>query len=165
MDPERLRLTSEDRSHLVAYLDGELPEELSRALAVKLSHSPSARHEVESYQKTWELLAKLPMPKAGGEFTSSTVTLATGSATLDDRISRAAQSVFGQAGRLLVLGLTVAVMAGAGYVAARWLWPDPTDTLARDLSIAENLKGYRAVGRIEFLKELDESPEFARLAP
>jgi hypothetical protein len=39
----------------------------------------------------------------------------------------------------LILGV---VGLGFGYVATRWLWPDPSARLARDLSLAENLSEY-----------------------
>jgi hypothetical protein len=46
-------------------------------------------------------------------------------------------------------------------VATRWLWPDPTSRLVRDLSLAEHLDEYRDVGSFEFLHLLDEIPDLA----
>ncbi len=54
--PEQLRLTPDERADLVAYIDGELPETHSQAISTKLTHSATARREVEMLQKTWEML-------------------------------------------------------------------------------------------------------------
>ena len=50
------------RANLVAYIDGELPDATSRVLSTKLTHSATARQEVEILKKTWELLGHLPLP-------------------------------------------------------------------------------------------------------
>ena len=60
--PEQLRLTPDERADLVAYIDGELPEGVSRSLATKLTNSATGRREVEMLRKTWELLGHLPVP-------------------------------------------------------------------------------------------------------
>jgi hypothetical protein len=49
---------------------------------------------------------------------------------------------------------------GVGMAITRWAWPNPTDRLARNLSIAEHLDEYRSVGDYQFLQELANSPEF-----
>ena len=64
--PEQLRLTPDERADLVAYVDGELPETHARSIATKLTHSATARREVEMLQKTWELLDYLPRPEVTG---------------------------------------------------------------------------------------------------
>ena len=53
--PEQLRLTPDERADLVAYIDGELPEVVARAVETKLTYSATARREVEMLKKTWEL--------------------------------------------------------------------------------------------------------------
>ncbi len=68
--PEQQRLTPAERSNLVAYLDGELNEAESRAIATKLTKSATARREIEGLEKTWELLELLPRPKASEDFTA-----------------------------------------------------------------------------------------------
>ena len=71
---EQQRLSPAERANLVAYLDRELNEAESRAIATKLSLSPTARREVEALEKTWELLEQLPRPKASEDFTERTLT-------------------------------------------------------------------------------------------
>src|SRR5438132_6848028 len=72
--PEQLRLTPDERADLVAYIDGELPEVVARAIATKLTHSATARREVEMLKQSWELLGHLPLPQVGAEFSERTVT-------------------------------------------------------------------------------------------
>jgi anti-sigma factor RsiW len=163
--PEQLRLSPDERDNLVAYVDGELPESVSRAIATKLTHSETARREVEMLKRTWELLGHLAMPQVAGEFSQRTVTQIL---QLESK-SRAWDSWVGTwAGRAasivayLVLG-TLAV--GGGYAAARWLWPDPSARLARELSLAENLDAYLEIGTFDFLSQLADSPEFGSELP
>jgi len=162
MEPDRQRLSAAERSNLVAYLDGELEEPLRHALASKLTLSPSARREVDVLQQTWSMLDFLAKPAAPPDLTSRTLTLATGVATLDERLTLAASRIGRLVGRWLVCGLAASLLFLLGSAAVRWMWPDPTARLARDLSLAEHLDEYRAVGSFEFLKQLDESADFAR---
>ena len=63
MAAETQRLSDQERANLVAYLDGELNQAESHALNTKLVQSVTGRREVESLQKTWELLDFLPKPE------------------------------------------------------------------------------------------------------
>src|SRR5262245_32447228 len=159
-EPEQLRLTPDERADLVAYVDGELPEVTTRAIATKLTQSATARREVEMLQKTWELLGHLPMPQVDAQFSERTIThirrLELKAPGWDPRVkSWAVRSTHA----ILYLVLCL-VGLGLGYVATRWLWPDPAARLARDLSLAEHLHEYQEVGSFEFLSQLVASPEF-----
>ena len=67
-------MTPAERADLVAYLDGELDDAQSRAIATKLTHSTTARREIEALEKTWELLEYLPRAQAPEDFTARTLT-------------------------------------------------------------------------------------------
>ena len=69
-----LRLSAEQREDLVAYLDGELPDQKAQLIDQVLARSEVARHEVEALARTWEMLDVLPTPKAPPEFTERTMT-------------------------------------------------------------------------------------------
>jgi anti-sigma factor RsiW len=159
MAQDAQRLTSEERANLVAYLDGELPEPEAQVIASKLTSSPSARHEVDSLKRTWELLDHLPRPEVPADFTTRTLHEAMeATAPVGDGLRRAAVGL----GRILagILALTVvAASCAAGYAATRWIWPDPAARLVRDLSLAERLDAYRAVGSIDLLRQLDNLSE------
>jgi anti-sigma factor RsiW len=161
MAPEPQRLTTADRSNLVAYLDGELPEAEARQIATRLAGSISGRREAEAFQRTWDLLDHLPRPQPSAEFASRTLTLATAEAAPEDRLARLVGPAVRRAAQGTALGLAALAVGLIAYAAVRWAWPDPTARLARDLTIAENLDAYLEVGTMEFLQQLDDSPEFA----
>jgi anti-sigma factor RsiW len=161
MVPDQQRLTPEDRSNLVAYLDGELNDVQARAMATKLTQSVTARREADALRKTWELLDLLPRPKVSEDFTARTLTMATQGIVPGDRMATAASAV----ARRVLVGLACAAVSALLFVLTFFLalrvWPNPTARLARDLPIAESLDEYRDVGSLEFLELLDNSAEFA----
>lgn len=158
MVPDQQRLSIDERANLVAYLDGELNDPQSRAIATKLTQSLTARKEVEALQKTWELLDFLPKPKASDDFAARTLSVATRQA--DDRIASAASNLARRAGIGLALAAVSSLLFVAGYFLTLRVWPNPSARLARDLPIAESLDEYRDAGSFDFLEQLDQSPDF-----
>ena len=157
---DQQRLTPDERSNLVAYLDGELAEPESRLIAIKLPHSPTARHELETLQKTWELLDFLKLPTARDDFSERTFTEIRKLDIASPTWSPAAGAWGAVASRIaLALTLTAAGL-GLGYFITRELVPDPTARVAANLSVAEHLDEYLQVGSFEFLSKLADSPEF-----
>jgi hypothetical protein len=163
--PEQLRLTPDERADLVAYIDGELPDAASRALSTKLTQSATARREVEVLKKTWELLGHLPLPDVDPGFAERTITeirrLELKSPAWESSV-KSATTWAGLAATYILLG---GLALGIGYAATRWLWPDPSSRLARDLSLFEHLDEYLEVGSFEFLNELADAPEFRPATP
>jgi hypothetical protein len=151
-------LSDDERAQLVAYLDGELPEQTARNLEARINRDPAARAEAESLRKTWELLDHLPRPEPSPSFTHRTV----------ERLSalRPAQARAGGRWRwwLGVSGWAAAmILCGvAGYAAMMRFYPrEPSiEDLARDLRIVENLKSLEAADDIEFLRLLDQPDQF-----
>ena len=133
----------------------------SRAIATKLTHSATARREVEVLQKTWELLDYLPRPRASEDLTTRTLTEVQQLASRGGRFESAAKQAAGRAMRvgLWVLGSCLACLLG--FAIMHWIWPNPTAKLARDLPIAEHLDEYRDVQTFDFLDQLANSPEFS----
>jgi anti-sigma factor RsiW len=158
--PEQLRLTPDERAELVAYIDGELPEGIARAISTKVTQSATARREVEMLKKTWELLDHLPRAQLSTEFSEKTLATIRRLEVPDTTW----QPALATWSRRLAVGFTYllmgAVAAGAGYALSRWAWPDPTIRLVRDLTLAEHLDEFEEAGTIEFLGQLAESPEF-----
>lgn len=162
--PEQ-RLSPEERANLVAYIDGELTDQESRNIATKLTQSATARQEVESLKKTWELLDHLDRPAASLEFPDRTLTSIRaielrGSAWNDRARSWASRG----ASLALVLGVAAASLM-LGFALTRWAWPDPDARLARDLSLAEHLEEYQEVESPAFLDELVKSKLFDASSP
>jgi anti-sigma factor RsiW len=159
--PEQLRLTPDERANLVAYIDGELPDAASRVLSTKLTHSATARQEVEVLKKTWELLGHLPFPAVDAQFSERTITeirrIELKSPAWESSV-KALSSWAAQIVAYLVLG---GMAVGVGYAATHWLWPDPSARLARELSLAEHLEEYLEVESFDLLQELADLPEFS----
>ncbi len=161
--PEQLRLTPDERADLVAYVDGELPETHSRMMATKLTHSATARREVEMLQKTWEMLDHLPRPQAGEQFSEKTISHIRRLELKEHAWEPAVAAWSARLARVMVYILLGAISAGAGFAVTQSVWPDPTKRLVQDLTLAEHLDEYLEVGSFEFLKELAESNEFGSL--
>lgn len=157
---EQQRLSPVERANLVAYLDGELNEAESRAIATKLSLSPTARREVDALEQTWELLEQLPRVKAPENFTERTLTEVRKVEEVGGRIENAVLANVSRVARAAVWVGISTLAFGLGYALTQWVWPNPTARLASDLSVAEHLDEYRDVGDFEFLKELANSPQF-----
>lgn len=163
MASEAQRLTAGERANLVAYLDGELTELESRALAAKVALSPTIRHEVTALEQTWSLLDELPRPQATEEFTARTVSLAITQPAVEDQLANLADRTVRHVVRIAAMGIAaLAVLLGARFATA-WIWPDRTAQLAAELPLAENWRAYQEVGSLEFLRALDESPQFQAL--
>jgi anti-sigma factor RsiW len=159
--PEQLRLTPDERADLVAYVDGELPESTSRALATKLTQSATARREVEMLKKTWELLGHLPLPEVDRQFSERTLTEIRRLDLKSPVWESSVRTWLNRAIQLAIYVVLAALGVGLGYGATRWLWPDQSARLARDLSLAEHLDEYLEVGSFDFLTELADTPEFS----
>jgi anti-sigma factor RsiW len=160
MATEPQRLNDSERANLVAYLDGELNEAESRALGTKLTQSVTARREIESLQKTWELLDFLPRPEASDSLTTRTLVQVVDFDARGGRLADLVARLGRVSARAIVVAASALLTLALGYAATRWIWPDPSARLIRDLPIAEHLEEYRQAGSFEFLELLDQSPLF-----
>jgi anti-sigma factor RsiW len=159
--PDQQRLTPAERANLVAYLDGELNDAESQAIATKLTKSATARREIEALERTWELLEFLPRPKASEEFTARTLSEVNQLSVAGDQLESAVRRTLVKTGQVVAWVLVSFLAIVIGFAVMRWAWPNPTARLARDLSIAEHLDEYRDVGSMEFLDGLALTPEFS----
>ena len=159
------RLTPDQRTNLVAYLDGELSEKESKGIEEVLATSPVARNQVETLSRTWKLLDYLPQIKASQEFTERTVSLA--KVEVATRLPLSEQPWFEQTRRSMIaaswlLGLTLMSLLGF-TITNSWIH-DPSAQLVKELPVVENVEIYREIGTVKFLEELkrsnlfDESP-------
>ena len=174
-DGERRRPVTE----LVAYLDGELDPKAAEEVEARLSLDAKARAEVESLKRAWDLLDFLPRPEPSNTFTTRTLERIeplkgpSASATISTLASLrpAAALATATSGRRRIsgwAGWAAAIVAAGlvGYFARRpahdAIFPSAernNDALiVADMRLLENLRLYRHVDDMEFLKELD-TPE------
>lgn len=160
MAQDQLRLSPADRANLVAYLDGELNDAESRAIATKLTNSATARRELEMLEKTWALLDQLPRPKASEQLTERTLTGMRQIAGQGGRIETAFRTTARRVAQIAAALLLSLLACLGGFSLTYWVWPNPTARLVRDLPLIEHFEEYRDVETFEFLDALAESPEF-----
>jgi hypothetical protein len=148
------RLTTDQRDHLTAYLDGELDEDMTRQIETVLAQSTVARNDVEVLAKTYELLDLLPRPKASGEFTEKTLATAKlGEVRRDPR-----QTMWYRQGRRIIRWASWTALlftaACVSYSVARYRAPHKDDLLLDNLDVIRQLDDYEKAGSFEFLDTL-----------
>jgi anti-sigma factor RsiW len=155
------RLTTDQRSNLVAYLDGELPEPATKEIDQVLTKSPAVRHDVEMLARTWDLLDELPRLSSGEDFTARTLAVVKNEEAPKPLLppswtERLKSQQLRRGGIVAIWLAALGASAFAGYtVTSNWI-PDPSEDLLRNLAIVEKLDLYRNVESIDFLTKLDE---------
>jgi anti-sigma factor RsiW len=166
-------------TELVAYLDGELDPKAAEEVEARLSLDAKARAEVESLKRAWDLLDFLPRPEPSSTFTTRTLerieplkgpgASATISTLASSRPSTAVATVTSGRRRIWRWAGWAAAVVAAGLVGyfARGpvrdaIFPSAERNndaqIVADMRLLENLRLYRHVDDMEFLKELD-TPE------
>jgi anti-sigma factor RsiW len=151
---------AESPENFVAYLDGELNEDAARKIERTLSESAEVRKKVDQLARTWDMLDCLPNTRASEQFTHRTMS-SIQVAISDQQIARRwwvgkarqIKTVFGWSA-----GLVVAAAVGF-FITNRWL-PTESDRLIQELPIVENLDRYSEIGRVDYLKQLQQSGLF-----
>ena len=133
-----VRLNADQREDLVAYLDGELPDEQVKQIDHVVANSAVARHEMEALARTWELLDVLPPSKASDDFLTKTMA---NLKVLETPFRLTDQWWFVPVRR---------VFAIAGWITI----------LLNDLPVIENLDHLQEVRELEFLNELKRANLF-----
>lgn len=159
-------LSEDDRAALSAYLDGELDEESTRRIEVRLSLEPELRCAYDTLRQTWSLLDYLPRSNPSIDFTSRTLdrlsreALPTGSTRWISRVFRRvpAAAIAWSLGVLMALGVGVAV--GGWFGGTATVEADNDDALVRHLRIVDRWRLYEAADDIDFLRGLDQPDLF-----
>ena len=166
-------------TELVAYLDGELDPKTTEEVEARLSLDAKARAEVESLKRAWDLLDFLPRPEPSSTFTTRTLerieplrgpgssaTVATlasfNPSTALATASSAPRRIWAWAGwaaAIVATGLIGYLARGPVHDAIMPSAERENDAqIVADMRLLENLRLYRHVDDIEFLKDLD-TPE------
>jgi hypothetical protein len=135
-------------------------------MATRLSLDPRLRSVADALQRAWDILDVLPRPQPSAAFTTRTVSQAipagfSGTQALPPGSAVSIGPVpVPRPGPGFWLGsAAVILLAGvAGYFGHRALAPPPPDPPLEDVTLMKNLRLYRHVDDIEYLKKLD-TPE------
>jgi hypothetical protein len=147
---------SQIEEDLVAYLDGELGQEETRAVEERLARDPAARKSLQRLEQTWEALETLPRPDLDENFTRSTVEMIAVEA--DREVTQQMAAVPNRKRRMwLAIGGGTLLAALVGFLVVNVAVGDPNQQLLADLGVLERIEVYREVGTIEFLRDLDTS--------
>jgi anti-sigma factor RsiW len=157
-----IRLSTEQRENLAAYLDGELDEPTTQEIEQVLAVSEVARHEVDMLSRTWDMLNVLPAAKASEDFTRRTMTTLRTADEPHALVDARAVSRNVRRGTIVALwAASLVVCAIVGFEAThRWI-PNESEELLDDFDIIARLDEYRAVGDVEFLHTLKTKRTFA----
>jgi anti-sigma factor RsiW len=161
---ENARLSDQERSELVAYLDGELDADEARRWEEKLRADPRLRLEADELQRTWQLLDHLPAARPLSAAVSRTLMQLAASEPRRSPKLRVSLSAASWAWIVALLAL-----AGLGYLLAPA--PRHVHDLDRDPvfqsepRLIENLPLYLAVENFEYLQSLDTNDLFGEDAP
>ncbi len=151
-------------SDLVAYLDGELDPEASRAIEERLAKDESARSRLRALERSWDALDELPRAAVDESFTRSTVEMIAISASTEvDEME--ADHPARRKRRWIASAVAVAAAAAIGFSLVYFAWPDPNRQLVEDLPVLEHLDEYTQVRDIDFLRRLAKEDLFTEGGP
>jgi anti-sigma factor RsiW len=159
---------------LVAYLDGEVSEQEAIEVERSLSCDEEIRIHVDSLERTWQLLDRLPIEKASEEFTNNTLstikTIQLEAEAKEDqnrsgfamRKKTRAQLLKAAVAGGWMIGLACTIFFG--YMLANQWVPEESEPLLSELSFIENLDTYSEVQNLKFLEELQNTGTFNETA-
>lgn len=141
-----------DFDELTAYLDGELDETQTQEVENRLGRDSKYLAEMQSLQKTWDLLDTLPVQEPGGSFTKTTMEMIVGDAVSIAK-NRRKRTAF--LGRIAIISLLPIVFFATAYGVARRLQTDSDRRLIENLSVIENHNKYDSINcSLEFLESI-----------
>jgi len=163
--------SDKEKEELVAYLDGELPDESALRVEKSLVDDAAVRSDVEQLTKTFDLLDLLPASKASDGFAEKTLTAirtqeSIPNTKVTDKISSVEKSQPNVSRRAIAWGtrciafLGLMFAATTGFNGAFKQGSEPIDELLTELPVIQRLDEYQEIGDVEFLRILSESGLF-----
>ncbi len=157
-------------AELVAYLDGELPEQDADRVEQLLQTDAPLRRSAEALDRTWQLLNSLEEATASGEFTQKTlasISTISGEDNSDKPADRRWSVRRRLPGSVIARGL---IWCLAGFLAcssglllsrkARRERTDPADAeILKDLDLYRQYPKLWRIPNVEFLKEVSDNAE------
>ena len=135
---------------LVAYLDGELPQEQQTQITQHLELSPDLRQRISALQASWDLLSDLPFQAPRQDLAQSTIEMVTLAVEQESR----SWGGWLAAHPWMVVALASGIMLLAGIGAARLQTHFQTRALLQDLPIIADYPSLQYIDSVEFLQAL-----------
>lgn len=157
----KLNLDEEQRTELVAYLDGELDTAGAERVRRLLAENEAVRREAEELTIAWEALDALDEVRASSDFTKRTLSSIKALAETETLDESETSSFAARRGMILggwVLGIVASGVIG--FCTTNWAIPQKSQDLVRDLDLMKELPKYQRVGSAELLEELDKREMF-----
>lgn len=142
------------RDQLVAYLDGELPDDQAEAIESRLASDEAMREQLQGLDRVWNALDGLPKATVDDSFARTTIEMATVEAERDLAAMTAALPVQQRRRSYAMLGACVGALL-LGFTFVRAAVTNPERQLVANLP---------AVYAVDILQEVS-SPDFLRKLP
>lgn len=155
----RIEIDEEQRTEIVAYLDGELDPEAAARIQRLLAENAAARRAAEELTIAWEALDSLDEVRASENFTQKTVTNI--QALAETESARRAAPFDLKRGMMLggwILGIIGSAVTG--FCLTNWTMPEKSRELVRELDLIQSLPKYERAGSLELLEKLDDEGLF-----
>jgi anti-sigma factor RsiW len=169
--PDPQPFTDDDRSELVAYLDGELAGDSHRRMENRLLTDAVVRAEADSLKRAWDLLDVLPRPEPSTDFTERTLDRVSALVVPRGPTTQLASAVWYKRPAVMVASSSVAAVfaialgfaltPGPRLARPVDMNPDSDTLMEREPTVIENLPLYLAVENLDYLLVLDQSDLFA----
>lgn len=152
----KIDLSEEQRTEIVAYLDGELDTAEAERIRKLMAENIEARRAAEQHTMVWEALESLEGVKASGDFATRTLTSIEALAETET-IGSATQSLNLRRGGI-VSGWILGILAsgGIGFCITNWAVPEKSQRMVRDLELMKSLPKYERVQDVEVLQRIKE---------
>ncbi len=150
-----------DIEELTAYLDGELDPAAAQKVEQRLGDDPDFLAEMQSLQKTWDLLDQLPDVQPSSSFTQTTMELVVSEALQSVRRKRNQSWIWVQ--RLALMLALPVILFAVSFAIIQQLKAQPNRQLIDSLSVIENYPRYQIVENdLGFLNQLNRLGLFSR---
>lgn len=155
----KIDLDEEQRTEIVAYLDGELDAEAAARVQRLLADNVTARRAAEELTIAWEALDSLDGVKASENFTQKTVT---NIRALAETERNGRPRPFDVKRGAMLGGWMLGIIASAvtGFCVTNWSVPEKSQELVRELDLIKSLPVYERIGDVGLLDELKKQELF-----
>jgi hypothetical protein len=153
MSPSEPQPDDARTAELVAYLDGELPEDAARRIEQQLATDDEYRRQLGELDQAWSALEALPTATVDDKFARTTIEMVAVAAE-KDLTHRSATETADRRRRMLKFAAGGLATIAVGFVAARLIMPSQNRALIADLPTIARIDELTQIGDIGFLRGL-----------